>query len=195
MDNHDSFWQPGGRFGSGAPDEQIIAAIGYLLCSLGTACIYYGTEQGFAGKGSDNAMREAMFDKAVPGRNLLNPDCTIYREIAKIAQVMRTTEPLRFGRMYFRQISGDGLHFGFPYGTTYTLAFSRLLYGHEVLVAYNVSDQSRSDSVIVDAALHKPGETMHFLYGKSGGVTVQSTPDGALYVQLDLGPRQFVILA
>jgi hypothetical protein len=102
-------------------------------------------------------MCEAMFDKDT-GQNLLNPDCTLYQEIAKIAHVMRTTEPLRFGRMYFRQISDDGVHFGFPYGTTYTLAFSRLL------------------------------------YGKSGSTTVQQAPDGALYVQLDLGPRQFVIL-
>ena len=52
-DNHDSFWQPGGRIGAGAPDNQIIGAIGYLLCALGTPCIYYGTEQGFQGKGSD----------------------------------------------------------------------------------------------------------------------------------------------
>ena len=68
-------------------------------------------------------------------------------------------------------------------------------HGHEVLVDCNVSDQSRSDSEIADAALHKPGETTHFLYGKSGGVTVQSTPDGAFYAQLALGPRQFVTLA
>jgi glycosidase len=61
-----------GRFGNGAPDEQVIAAIGYLLCSLGAACIYYGSEQGFSGHGGDNEMREAMFDKATPGRNLLN---------------------------------------------------------------------------------------------------------------------------
>lgn len=66
VDNHDSLWQPGGRFANGAPDEQVIAAIGYLLCSLGTACIYYGTEQGFSGSGGDNQMREAMFDKASP---------------------------------------------------------------------------------------------------------------------------------
>jgi glycosidase len=194
VDNHDSFWQPAGRFGVGAPDEQIIAAVGYLLCSLGTVCIYYGTEQGFEGKGGDNDIREAMFDKNTPGRNLLNPDCTIYREIAKIAQVMRMTEPLRFGRMYFRQISGDGIHFGLPFGKTYTLAFSRILYGREVLVAYNVSDQNRSDCVIVDSSIHKAGDTMNFLYGKSGSATAQQAPDGSLYVRLDLGLRQFVIL-
>ena len=193
VDNHDSFWQPSGRFGAGAPDEQIIGAIGYLLCSLGTTCIYYGTEQGFEGQGGDNDIREAMFDKNSPGRNLLNPDCTIYREIAKIAEVMRTTEPLRFGRMYFREI-GDGINFGLPYGTTYTLAFSRMLYGSEVLVAYNVSATARNDCVIVDASIHQPGDTMQFLYGNSGSVVVQQAPDGSRYVQLNLAPRQFVIL-
>jgi alpha-amylase len=194
VDNHDSFWQPGGRIASGAPEEQVIGAIGYLLCSLGTPCLYYGTEQGFEGKGGDNQMREAMFDKNIPGRNLLNTDCTIYKEISKIAQVMRASEPLRFGRMYFRQISADGIHFGFPYGTTYTLAFSRILYPQEVLVAYNVSDHSRNDCVIVDASIHKPGDTMRFLYGQTGGVTVQKSPDGAHYVELPMGPHAFVIL-
>jgi alpha-amylase len=123
VDNHDSFWQAAGRFASGARDEQVIAAIGFLLCTLGTACIYYGTEQGFSGQGGDNQIREAMFDEAVSGRNLLNTACRIYQEIAKIAGIMRNNEPLRFGRMYYRQISGDGNQFGLPFGSTYTLAF------------------------------------------------------------------------
>ena len=195
IDNHDSFWQPGGRFGSGAPEAQIVAAIGYLLCSLGTTCIYYGTEQGFEGRGGDNAIREAMFDAATPGRNLLNPECTIYQEIAKIAAVARAHAPLRFGRMYFRQISGDGgKQFGLPFGTDYTLAFSRILYGSEVLVAYNVSAQPRDDGVVVDATLHRPGDTMRVLYGGSGTVTVQAADDGTIYVPLKLGARQFLIL-
>src|SRR5260370_32072099 len=108
-------------------------------------------------------MREGMFDKATPGRNLLNTDCRIYQEIAKIAKVMRANEPLRFGRMYFRQISGDGEHFGFPFGFAYTLAFSRILYPNEILVAYNVEDKDRHDSVIVDAELHADGSSMEFL--------------------------------
>ena len=134
VDNHDSLWQPSGRFANGAPDNQVIGAIGFLLCALGTACIYYGTEQGFSGQGGDNQMREAMFDKAIAGRNLLNTGCRIYQEIAKIADVERQSEPLRFGRMYYRQISGDGQNFGFPYGNAYTLAFSRLLYGKRYLL-------------------------------------------------------------
>jgi alpha-amylase len=194
IDNHDSFWQPGGRFANGAPDMQVVAGIGYILCALGTPCIYYGTEQGFQGSGGDGQMRESMFDRNSPGTNLLNPQCDIYRRISAIAAVMRSCEALRFGRMYFREISGDGVHFGLPFGHEYTLAFSRILYPNEVLVAYNVSHQARSDCVIVDAALHKPGDTMRFLYGKLGTTTVKQASNGALYVRLDLDPLQFVIL-
>jgi glycosidase len=194
-DNHDSFWQPSGRIANGAPDEQVIAIIGYLLCALGTACIYYGTEQGFAGSGSDNQMREAMFDMAHPGRNLLNPECTIYREIAQIASIQRAHAALRFGRMYFREISGDnGNRFGLPFGNSYTLAFSRVLYPSEVLIAYNVSNENRTDCVVVDTSFHNAGDNMAFLYGATGQVTVQEASDGTLYVQLVLAPHQFVIL-
>jgi hypothetical protein len=72
-----------GRFAKGATDNQVIGAIGFLLCSLGTPCIYYGTEQGFAGQGGDNAMREAMFDKAPGGKSLLNTQCHICKEIGQ----------------------------------------------------------------------------------------------------------------
>ena len=192
IDNHDTFWQPG-RFGADQTEEQITGAVGFLLCALGTPCIYYGTEQGFEGRGADNDVREAMFDMGKPGTNLLNTDCRIYKAIGQIAKVMRATASLRFGRMYYRQISGDGANFGFPYGTTYTLAFSRLLYGSEVLVAFNVSKEARSDCIIVDASLHDQGGEMTYLYGGSGTVTVQQS-GGARFVRLNLAPRQFVIL-
>jgi glycosidase len=194
VDNHDRFWQPAGRIANSAPDEQVIAAIGYILCALGTPCIYYGTEQGFEGHGEDNDIREAMFDKNQPGLNLMNTDCRIYQEISKIAAIVRKNEALRFGRMYFRQISGDGQHFGFPYGNDYTLAFSRLLYPKEVLIVYNVSQQSRNDCIIVDASYHNPGDRMNFLYGKSGQVEIEQAANGTLYVQIGLAPMQFCIL-
>ena len=108
---------------------------------------------------------------------------------------MRNQQPLRFGRMYYRQISGDGATFGLPFGSTYTLAFSRLLYGQEVLVAYNVSGETRHDRVIIDATLHPEPSQLTFLYGKPGTVPVQTAPSGARFVQLDLAPHQFVILA
>ena len=142
-------------------------------------------------------MRESMFDTAVGGRNVLNTECRIYQEIAKIAGVMRTSEPLRFGRMYFRQISGDGSQFGLPFGLSYTLAFSRLLYGEEVLVAYNVASQPRNDFVIVDATLHSDGSSMRYLYGGAGAasVPVGTAPNGSRYVRLSLPAHGLVILS
>jgi glycosidase len=193
VDNHDSFWQPMGRFANGATDDQVIAAIGFLLCSLGTSCIYYGTEQGFSGSGGDTQMREAMFD-ATSNAGLLNTGCAIYQGIAKIAAVMRTQEPLRFGRMYYREISGDGANFGMPFGSEYTLGFSRMLYSVEVLVAYNVSGAIRGDSVVVDATLHPAGSTMTYLYGGVGTVAVETAASGAHFVTLPLAPYQFVVL-
>jgi alpha-amylase len=193
VDNHDAFWQPG-RFANGASDDQVIGAIGFLLCALGTPCIYYGTEQGLSGSGGDNQMREALFDKAPGGKSLLNSECRIYREIGKIAEIMRRQEPLRFGRMYYRQIADESLSFGWPFGSIYTLAFSRLLYAQEILIAYNVSGEARHDRVIVDATLHPDPSQMTYLYGKSGGLAVQTAPSGARFVQLDLDPHQFVIL-
>jgi Alpha amylase, catalytic domain len=193
VDNHDSFWQPTGRFANGATDDQVVGAIGFILCALGTPCIYYGTEQGFSGNGGDTQMREGMFD-AASSTSLLNTSCRIYLEIAKIAAVMRTQEPLRFGRMYYRAIAGDAANFGMPFGSDYTLAFSRMLYSVEVLVAYNVSSAARGDSVVVDATLHPAGSKMTYLYGGVGTVTVQTAASGVRFVTLPLAPNQFVVL-
>jgi len=197
LDNHDQVGQDDKmRFATGAPDAQVIAGIGFLLCALGAACIYYGTEQGCSGHGHDDKfIREPLFDLQDQGRDYLNPNCSLYQEIARIASVRRQMEPLRFGRMYFREISGNGRDFGLPQGQPCTLAFSRILADQEVLVAYNTSPtESRKDFVIVDSTLHQRGDRMKILYGKGEFVTVQSHPDSSLFVQLELAPMQFVIL-
>jgi hypothetical protein len=96
--------------------------------------------------------------------------------------------------MYYREISGDGVNFGLPFGSDYTLALSRMLYSSEVLVAYNVSGVARQDRVIVDATLHGAGSTMTYLYGGAGTVTVQKAASGACFVTLPLAGYQFVVL-
>jgi alpha-amylase len=195
-DNHDGFWQPAGRLASGASDDLVIGTVGYLICALGTPCIYYGTEQGVEGNGSDNDLRRALFSRDAGGSSILNTQCNIYRQISAIASAMRASAPLRFGRMYFRQISADGQRFGMPYGSDYTLAFSRVLYPREVLVAFNVSRKPRKDFVVVDASLHAKGDRLRFLYPASAGaVTVIEAADGTRAVQLPLEGQQFVVLA
>jgi alpha-amylase len=200
VDNHDQIGQNYKlRFAARAHDEQVIAGVGYLLCALGTPCLYYGTEQGFAGEGQgDELVREAMFDLGDPTRDYLNPECRIYREISLIADVNRQQPALRFGRMYFREISGNGRDFGPPQGQPCTLAFSRMLAEDEVLVAYNTSTtERREDCVVVDWRLHRPGDRLRYLYGAQGEVEVLRHPDpdnDALFVRLPLAPMQFVIL-
>ncbi|MBU7587155.1 MAG: hypothetical protein KAF91_30630, partial [Nostoc sp. TH1S01] len=200
VDNHDQIGQNyKRRFGADTPDEQVIAAIGYVLCAIGTPCIYYGTEQGFSGQGNgDQFIREALFDLEDSQKSYLNQNCRIYQNISQIAKIFQDTPALRFGRMYFREISGNGHDFGLPWGQPCTLAFSRILDNQEILIAYNTSiTERRSDFLIVDSTIHKNHDTMKFLYGKEGGVTVQKHPDPSntsLFVQINLAPMQFVIL-
>jgi glycosidase len=196
LDNHDGVgFDPKRRYAADCNDLVVIASVGYLLCALGTPCIYYGTEQGFAGHGeSDVLIRETMFDLARADRNFLNPECTIYQQVARIAAVCRDRHALRFGRMYFREISGNGQDFGLPQGAGSTLAWARILANDELLIAYNTSsEETHHDYVLVDDDLRKAGDTLHFLYGGSGSVAVQ-TYGHLCFVQLDLAPNQFVIL-
>ena len=198
VDNHDQIGQDyKRRFAADTPDEQVIAGIGYLLCALGTPCVYYGTEQGLSGKGNgDEFIRESLFDLDKPEVNYLNQECKIYQGISAIAKLNQQIEALRFGRMYFREVSGNGRDFGLPQGQPCTLAFSRILAVQEVLVAYNTSaTEKRQDFVLVDNSLHKAGESLKFLYGHEGTVMVQAHQNlPILFVQLELEPMQFVVL-
>ena len=208
LDNHDGVGQPDDgkrRFAADAPDAQVIAGMGFLLCALGTTCIYYGTEQGLSGKdGGDVVLRETLFDLADPTKNYLNQSCRIYQEIAKLANLTDAIGALKYGRMYFREISGNGRDFGLPQGHLCTLAFSRILADQEALVAYNTSTvAARSDFVVVDATLQKNRPTMTIRYDSTGTrtgatVNVAAHPDpsnSTRLVQLALEPMQFVVLS
>jgi alpha-amylase len=201
VDNHDQIGQDyKRRFAAGAPDRQVIAAVGYLLFALGTPCLYYGTEQGLSGEGpGDEFIREALFDLEDPTRSVLNRGCRIYQEIGKLAAVNRSYPSTRFGRMYFREISGDGVRFGLPTGHPCTLAFSRILADEEVLVAYNTSTtEPREDAVVVDGALSGTPGALRYVYGGTGAVPVLPHPDrtnGIRFVRLRLDPMQLVVLA
>ena len=79
------------RFGKDASQAQIIAGMGFLLCALGTPCIYYGTEQGFGGAGEgDFNVRVAMFTLENQQLNTLNKSCVIYQQVAMFAQIRKT---------------------------------------------------------------------------------------------------------
>jgi len=136
LDNHDvkeriRFVQPGDEHQF---DDQVTLGLGCLYSLPGIPCLYYGTEQGLHGSGSDAAVREAIWGG--PG---FQQGSFFYKQISQLAKVRAAEPALRYGRFYFRPVSGDGQNFGvsrFPQGI---LAFSRILMDQEVVVAANCS--------------------------------------------------------
>ncbi len=167
VDNHDQMSRPYRRFMHKNPyPAQIVLAMGYLLTSPGVPCIYYGTEQNFDGGGNSDAyVRECMFGGKwgafdTTGHHFFIPDNPTYQAIARIAAIREQQPALRYGRQYFREISGNGTDFGHPMDGKCTLAYSRILDSTEILVALNLNRQPRDDFITVDAALNPPGSTM-----------------------------------
>ena len=180
VDNHDQMARPYRRLMHRNPyPAQAVLAIGYLLTSQGVPCIYYGTEQGFDGGGdNDSYVRECMFGGQwgafdSTGHHFFNPGHPIYQSITKIADIRRREPALRYGRQYFREISGNGIDFGHPFDGKCTLAYSRILDSTEVLVAMNLDANPRNDFITVDAKLNPSGLKMFNLMGPKKQVTVE----------------------
>jgi len=201
VDNHDQMARPYRRFLHNNPyPRQALLAAGYLLTSQGVPCLYYGTEQGFDGGGPDDSyVRECMFGGTwgafgTAGCHFFNPEHEIYRGIRAIAAIRREQPALRYGRQYFREISGNGVDFGHPLDGRCTLAWSRILDTEELLVAMNLTDQPRNDCVTVDRKLSARGQTMRDLLDPGRRATVQETPNGRAFVRLELPPHGFAIM-
>ncbi|MDP1682236.1 MAG: alpha-amylase family glycosyl hydrolase [Burkholderiales bacterium] len=199
VDNHDQMARPYRRFMHGNPfPQQAVLAIGYLLTSSGVPCIYYGTEQGFDGGGPDDAyVRECLFGGTwgghdSGGRHCFNPAHEIYQGISAIAQTRSQSPALRYGRQYFREISGDGNHFGHPLDGRCTLAYSRILDTDELLVALNLDSAPRNDFITVDRSLNPPGTPMRDLLEPTRTFSVEDRA-GRSAVRVDL-PRHGVAI-
>ena len=200
LDNHDQMHRPYRRFMAGEKDCRLAAiGAGYLLTSLGIPCLYYGTEQCFDGAGtSDVAVRENMFGGrygafGTAGMHFFREDHPAYQRIAKIAQVRAQERPLRYGRQYFRDISGNGSDFGPPNAGKCTLAYARVLDTTSIVVAMNLDSQERSDHVAVDPNLNPPGTVLtDLLSGRT--YEVKESPTGIACVHVPLASREMVIL-
>ncbi|MBN2144464.1 MAG: alpha-amylase, partial [Candidatus Aureabacteria bacterium] len=199
VDNHDQMSRPYNRFMHNNPCwEQAVLAMGYLLTSQGIPCLYYGTEQGFDGGGdNDRYVRECMFGGnwgafETTGAHFFNPNHAIYKAIKTIAQIRKEIPSLRYGRQYFREISGNGTDFGHPFNGRCTLAFSRILDTEEILVAMNLDNAIRQDFITVDRNLTFPGSRMRDLLG--GGLYDVIEAGGRACVKVPLQPHQMALL-
>jgi len=169
LDNHDvkdriRFWQPGSQ---AQIDAQVVAGLACLYSLQGIPCLYYGTEQGLHGRGSDPAVREALWGG--PGFDPTNP---FYQEIQKINAMRANSPTLRYGRQYFRPISGDRANFAVSTSMPSVIAFSRILNDEEVVVIYNsFNGPLPLLYIIVDATLNPAGSAFQLLYSNNAKPT------------------------
>jgi glycosidase len=161
LDNHD------GRDRRFAPDDPALAAaqtplgVGAMFCLQGIPCLYYGTEQGLTGLGpgtGDSGVREPLWAK--PGGAAFDRTSPAYRAVRALADVRAAEPALRYGRQYFRPISGDGQTFGVSTFAGGVLAVSRVLNDQEVVVVANPQRPSSGVGplalfVVVDAILNR----------------------------------------
>jgi glycosidase len=177
IDNHDQ----NSRFNSpGTPPQQVTMAMALIFGLQGIPCVYYGTEQGLQGTvdGLDalESVREALWGK--PGA--FDPTSPFYVDLQKIAAIRLSEAPLRYGRLYFREVSGNGTDFGQSVGARGVIAFSRILSDREVLVIANTNGASPfTGNVLVDIDLSRMTRTMNIAYsnqGSSGSRTTSIAP-------------------
>jgi glycosidase len=190
-------------------DDQVTLGLACLYSLPGIPCLYYGTEQGLHGVGSDPAVREALWGG--PG---FSQNSAYYQHISQIATVRRETPALRYGRFYFRPISGDKQHFGISPFLKGCLAFSRILMDREIVTVANTDSVNPVVLfVIIDSTLNNPGDQFRILYSNkasphaptavlqlgAGAVQVQETDgttgNGPLNcIQVTLAPLEVQIL-
>jgi len=168
------------------PVDQVTLALALLFSLQGIPCVYYGTEQGLSGTvnpdgtpdlSANESVREALWGKTPVAFDGSHPKYQIIKALA----ALRGNEPaLSYGRLYFREVSGNGTDFGHSSGNGGIVAFSRILVDREILVVANTNPNSGfSGSVIMDRDINATPRQMRVAFsnrGNSGTGQVQSVP-------------------
>lgn len=145
-------------------DDQATLALACLFSLQGIPCLYYGTEQGLHGSGSSGeSVREALWGKP----DAFNRNHPFYQTIEKLSHIRDRYPALRYGRQYFRPISGDQINFGISTLSPGVLAFSRILNDQEVVVVANTNTEPKlsvSLFVTVDYNLNSKNPTYKVVY-------------------------------
>ncbi|WP_427160583.1 alpha-amylase family glycosyl hydrolase [Aliinostoc sp. HNIBRCY26] len=152
-------------------EDQVTLAITCLLSLQGIPCMYYGTEQGLNGSVPGNTdfgdlvVRQALWGK--PGGGF-NHDHPFYQAISELSKYRQTQPALRYGRQYFRPISGDRINYGISPYSPGVLAFSRILNDQEVVVVANTNiEKTESVYVIVDYHMNSDYPTFKILFSNA----------------------------
>ena len=110
-------------------------------------------------------MREALWGRP----NAFDETDAFFVVLRDIAKARAENPALRYGRQYFRPVSGDQKTFGPSQFVPGVLAFSRILNESETVVVANTNLNSGLDlSVLVDAVLNPKGASFVTLYSSTG---------------------------
>lgn len=173
--------------------QRTALAHGMLLTLRGVPTLYYGDEQGFAGRGGDQWARQSMFPSQVAEFNeepLVGTDATtadsnfdtshpLYRLVAELSALRSGHAALRRGRQVQRTYSDTepGL---------YSVSRFDPDTGREYLMAYNTSTEPLVAQVEVEAT----SAAFESLYGRCAPAV---TAPGSLRVELP--PLGFIVCA
>jgi len=191
-----------------SPDAEVRLCLGLLYTLPGIPCLYYGTEQDLAGTSprpeAFEAVREALWGKFLPdapgAADLAAawPQGGTFRMLQALLRLRRETPSLKYGRYYFRQVSGDGTTFGWPMEQGGVVAFSRILADQEVLVVACPNPfQPWSGWVEVDADLAPGTASWAVAFSSLGNgfpATSQALPSGRCALRLALASNELVVM-
>jgi glycosidase len=199
-----------------SPDAEVRLCLGLLFTLPGIPCLYYGTEQDLHGTAdpqgnptldSYESVREALWGKFLPAAPSAAqlaapwPQGGTFQMIEALIDVRRQSPALRYGRYYFRQVSGDGDHFGWPMDKGGVFAFSRVQADEEVLVvAYPNPFQSWTGWVEVDGDLNPDGSRWQVVFstlGNGGTFTTRGygPPPTRCAIQVTLASNELLVIA
>ena len=209
-DDHDQVRQGEhkSRFAAG-PDGAVLASavLAVNALTLGIPCVYYGSEQALDGQGgNDRYVREAMFGGAFGpfrsrDRHRFDETSPVFTEAATLLAIRAEEITLRRGRQYLRQISGDGVGFGFPRSfngrITSIVAWSRILATREIVCAVNTDPSSWQTAwVTIDAGLNGVGDRFMYRHRSDGaaGTITQVAPLNGFAIQVSVPPAGVAVL-
>jgi glycosidase len=161
------------------PVDQVSLAIVLMFTLQGIPSIYYGTEQGLSGTidgsgrpdlGANESTREALWGKP----NAFDTGAATFQQIRRLSELRDDEPPLRYGRLYFREVSGQGSDFGHSSGAGGVVAFSRILGDREVLVIANTGARAFTGSVLVDRDLNATPRRMRIAHSNLGTTAARS---------------------
>jgi hypothetical protein len=134
---------------------------------------------------------------------LLRPDMVNFIGSSTLGKLRNAEPALRYGRLYFREVSQNGHDFGQSAGKGGIVAFSRVLYSREVLIVANTSTTSTfTGFVVMDVDINRGLTAMLVAYSNfhtPGNGAVQIAPADFYDGQTKIGSAEtaclFVILA